>query len=51
MKTEPLQVQGECVLFIHEFCSGLLKSSIYKVSEPPVGEVEMKQIQGLGVWE
>lgn len=50
MKTEPLWAQGECVPFIHEFCPALLKSSIYKVSKPPVGEVELKQIQGHGVW-
>lgn len=35
MKTEPLWAQGECVPFIHEFCPGLLKSSIYKVSATP----------------
>lgn len=33
MKTEPVWAQGECVPFIHEFCPGLLKSSIYKVSK------------------
>lgn len=51
MKSEPLWAQGECVPFIHEFCPGLLKSSIYKVSAPRAGQVEMKQIQGHGVWE
>lgn len=44
IKTGPLWAQGECVPFIRETCPGLLKSSIYKVSEPPVGKVEMKSI-------
>lgn len=51
MKTEPISAQGECVPFIHKFCTGLLRSSIDKVSKPRVSEVEMKQIQAHGVWE
>lgn len=46
LKTGPLWAQGECVPFIRETCPGLLKSSIYKVSEPPVGGNEVD----LGLW-